>query len=101
MKCRSFAFFTPARDPQRLGNKSAKRKNSRPNLKQSEKSKSVNAENWNERNETGAEAQAWGDSQMNPEDKIYGLIAHAEDAQKALRGFQATAQEAIKSFQRP
>lgn len=78
--------------------KSEKRKNGRPGLKQSEKSRSASAENWNERNETGAEARAWGDSQMETEDKIYGLIAHAEDAQNALRSFQATAQEAVKTL---
>jgi len=35
---------------------------------------------------------------METEDKIYGLIAHAEDAQNTLRAFQATAQEAVKTL---
>ena len=35
---------------------------------------------------------------METEDKIYGLIAHAEDAQNTLRAFQAAAQEAVKTL---
>jgi len=35
---------------------------------------------------------------METEDKIYGLIAHAEDAQNSLRAFQAAAQDAIKTL---
>lgn len=35
---------------------------------------------------------------METEDKIYGLIAHAEDAQNSLRAFQAAAQEAVKTL---
>lgn len=35
---------------------------------------------------------------METEDKIYGLIAHAEDAQRALRDFQVAAQEAVKTL---
>lgn len=35
---------------------------------------------------------------METEDKIFGLIAHAEDAQKALRDFQVAAREAVKTL---
>lgn len=35
---------------------------------------------------------------MEDEDKIFGLIAHAEEAQKTLRDFQAAAQDAVKTL---